>query len=449
MKLSIAQILSKISLNLASQTEITANLHREVENDIAESSVNKVSGGLDIDAKVGYNPTSNVPITDPTQFVTKEWVEANTTDATWGSITGNIIDQTDLQSALNSKPDYSSSTPSLKDVRIWLNGVAGENISSAKVCYLGQSNLWYVAQEGNDAHITKQIGVAVGGASTNGSLTIMIEGYITIDPNLIEGYLDVFGAVINPNVPIYLKDTGLLTVYKPISNSVYIGTAIGLSGVLAQVYLNCERSVDYGASKKESITIGENITTSDNLVYLATDGKWYKADYLDETKISTEIRFVNITASANANVESTIQGVVTLTGLTVGDRYSVGANGAIIKEGDIPDTEGILIRYIGTAKSSTELEFYPDANYYETTLVDSNPISYTNFVSNEIPNGLINGSNTIFTSNYSFTPESVEVFNNGLKQLLIDEYNTSGTTTITLVNPPLTGETITINYIKS
>jgi hypothetical protein len=35
---------------------------------------------------------------------------------------------------------------------------------------------------------------------------------------------------------------------------------------------------------------------------------------------------------------------------------------------DIPDTEGIIVRSVGTAKSSTELEFNPDETYIETTL---------------------------------------------------------------------------------
>ena len=123
-----------------------------------------------------------------------------------------------------------------------------------------------------------------------------------------------------------------------------------------------------GASNTETITAGENLAVG-NIVYLKSDGKWWKADYLDVARVSTEVRYVNATILANASGESIIFGIITTTGLTAGGRYCVGANGAIILEGSIPDTEGILIRYIGTAKSTTELEFYPDANYYETTQV--------------------------------------------------------------------------------
>lgn len=69
-------------------------------------------------------------------------------------------------------------------------------------------------------------------------------------------------------------------------------------------------------------------------------------------------------------------------------------------------------------------------------------------VTGEIPSGLINGINTTFNSAFNFKPESVEVFINGLKQKIIDDYNTSGTSVITLNFSPDVGEKITINYIK-
>lgn len=134
------------------------------------------------------------------------------------------------------------------------------------------------------------------------------------------------------------------------------------------------------ASNTETIIAGENLVIN-NLVYLATDGKWYKTDYLTESKISTEVRIVKNNIAINTLGEAYIFGLVTTTGLTAGERYSVGANGTIILESSIPDTEGIFIRYIGTAKSTTELEFYPDADYYETTLVSGGTTSNTSIVS--------------------------------------------------------------------
>jgi hypothetical protein len=70
------------------------------------------------------------------------------------------------------------------------------------------------------------------------------------------------------------------------------------------------------------------------------------------------------------------------------------------------------------------------------------------FIENEVPSGLVNGSNATFTSQYNFVPESVEVFINGLKQKPIIHYTTSGTTTIILSDSPQTGDQILINYQK-
>lgn len=69
-------------------------------------------------------------------------------------------------------------------------------------------------------------------------------------------------------------------------------------------------------------------------------------------------------------------------------------------------------------------------------------------VSNEVPAGDVDGSNATFTSNFSFIPESVEVYVNGLKQKPITHYQTSGNQTIVLNESPLMGDQLLINYLK-
>jgi hypothetical protein len=69
-------------------------------------------------------------------------------------------------------------------------------------------------------------------------------------------------------------------------------------------------------------------------------------------------------------------------------------------------------------------------------------------IKNEIPNGVINNSNTIFISQNNFIPESVEVFLNGLIQQKIIEFQTIGNNNITLTTSPTIGEIVLINYIK-
>lgn len=71
-----------------------------------------------------------------------------------------------------------------------------------------------------------------------------------------------------------------------------------------------------------------------------------------------------------------------------------------------------------------------------------------NRVFGETPTGAINGVNAVFTSLNAFIPEDLEVYLNGVRQKLVDDYNSSGNNTITMVASPTNGERILINYSK-
>ena len=75
-------------------------------------------------------------------------------------------------------------------------------------------------------------------------------------------------------------------------------------------------------------------------------------------------------------------------------------------------------------------------------------IDTSNIITGEVPSGSVNGINATFTSSFSFVPSSLEVFLNGLRQKILDDYNTSGTNTILFNVSPTISETILINYIK-
>lgn len=67
----------------------------------------------------------------------------------------------------------------------------------------------------------------------------------------------------------------------------------------------------------------------------------------------------------------------------------------------------------------------------------------------EVPAGAINGSNATFTTQFSFVPESVEVFINGLRQHRPAHFTTTGTATILLSDSPQVGELIQVNYLRA
>ncbi len=74
--------------------------------------------------------------------------------------------------------------------------------------------------------------------------------------------------------------------------------------------------------------------------------------------------------------------------------------------------------------------------------------SSVDFVFNETPAGLVNGSNATFTSAFDFIPESVKVEINGLGQKKVTHFNTIGNDIITLNESPLSGDQIQVHYIK-
>lgn len=93
----------------------------------------------------------------------------------------------------------------------------------------------------------------------------------------------------------------------------------------------------------------------------------------------------------------------------------------------------------------------PESDFVQNPVVVLQPRTAVDIdvIVGEIPNGTINGSNATFTTDYSFIPETVQVFRNGIAQYNPTHFTTSGTTTITLNFSPIVGDILTVNYIKA
>jgi hypothetical protein len=87
-----------------------------------------------------------------------------------------------------------------------------------------------------------------------------------------------------------------------------------------------------------------------------------------------------------------------------------------------------------------------DIEVSNNTDVAANTLARHTHKINETPTGIVNGINNIFVSSLSFIPGTEEIFLNGLKQKIIEDYNTSGTNTIIFNTSPTVGENILINY---
>jgi hypothetical protein len=92
------------------------------------------------------------------------------------------------------------------------------------------------------------------------------------------------------------------------------------------------------------------------------------------------------------------------------------------------------------------------ANYFNIdmegiTISTSQVIGYEYQVTNEVPEGSINGSNDTFTTDYNFISNSTEVFLNGVKQILGTNYTEgSGQIIFNTGYIPYSGDLLTINY---
>lgn len=92
--------------------------------------------------------------------------------------------------------------------------------------------------------------------------------------------------------------------------------------------------------------------------------------------------------------------------------------------------------------------YTPEIYITEVTEICPSTSDLTLFISGDIPQGLIDGINSLFITNFNFIPESVEVYLNGVRQKLIDDYQTIGNNNIQFLISPTIGESILIDYIK-
>jgi len=125
-------------------------------------------------------------------------------------------------------------------------------------------------------------------------------------------------------------------------------------------------------------TAGEALASGD-LVYLATDGKYYKASASLNSKSTTELRLVTNDAVSNATITLLVYGYYDygLPILTAGEKYYVST-----ASGDITDQLYIgtnnIIRYVGTAYDTNTILFNPDQTYIseDATKINDVPLNF-------------------------------------------------------------------------
>jgi len=68
--------------------------------------------------------------------------------------------------------------------------------------------------------------------------------------------------------------------------------------------------------------------------------------------------------------------------------------------------------------------------------------------SGEVPTGLINSSNKLFTTAHTYLTGFLAPYLNGVRQLITEDYTETSPTTFTFVNAPITGDIVLVDYVQ-
>lgn len=105
------------------------------------------------------------------------------------------------------------------------------------------------------------------------------------------------------------------------------------------------------------------------------------------------------------------------------------------------------VEVIGITQAAEQVQVRP-IPLVELVLKTDTSGNVSEWVVNETPIGAINGSNAAFTTSYNFVAGTVLVYLNGQRLKQIEDFNTSGSTNILLVNSPGVGEVVLVDYQK-
>jgi hypothetical protein len=108
-------------------------------------------------------------------------------------------------------------------------------------------------------------------------------------------------------------------------------------------------------------TIGETVSAGD-ILYLATDTKWYLADASLLSKSTTELRVALENGVANAQIQMLVAGYVDVSPLVLvpGTKYYLSNIAGEITTSLLTSN---TVRYVGTAFDNTTFLFNPDQTY--------------------------------------------------------------------------------------
>lgn len=220
--------------------------------------------------------TSAIPAADITQDSTHKFV----TETTRYNLEDNANNQdgylkasTDAPTGILNAPAFNNymSMPNVSNQRLWYDVTLGEAMTANElVCYIGDDRKLYKASTSDPSKLQHQLGLRLASANgLNDPNMFITYGYITLDYTLITGYTAGY------NGAVWLTSTGALTITKPGSNVVYIGTATRFSGGQVELFVNPEYrdvSTGGGGGISEPTTDGNWLRSKVSSTYIWVEG---------------------------------------------------------------------------------------------------------------------------------------------------------------------------------
>lgn len=101
-------------------------------------------------------------------------------------------------------------------------------------------------------------------------------------------------------------------------------------------------------------------------------------------------------------------------------------------------------------KTTDQVECYIDGGWVDF-VTSSTATNLNNIILNETPTGSINGINLVFSTIYNYRTNSTQLFMNGIRMKLGDDYTELGTNQIQFIigSVPFTNDSLIIDYIKN
>lgn len=329
-------------------------------------------------------------------------------------------------------------------------GYTAENVANkSTTTTLGTSDTLYPTQNAVKTYVDTQDATKV---TANSAITGATKTKITYDSKgLVTAGADATTADIADSLNKRYVTDAQLTVIGNTSGTntgdetqTTIKTKLGAATTSTDGYLT---STDWNTFNNKQAALGftpENVANKSTTTTLGTSNTLYPTQnavktYVDNLTGATQTRNEVPTGTVNGT-----NATFTLAATPAANSQRIYKNGVRLKAGSGNDytISGTTITMATAPATGTVLL----ADYEVASGTFAQGVS--TFITNEVPSGTINGSNTAFTTVKSYVAGTLEVYINGVKQQRTTHYTetTPASGTFSMSDAPITGDLIEVRY---